>query len=1518
MNSTKLKKVLSVILAALMLVSAVPTQVFAATVENPWENGSRTDNVFLDALKYLGYDITRFTKYNEAGSEVSSSYRSDIGYNTGGANGTETTSSGKPNVSTFESKGLCCASYAAYVYFNYLPNVYGLDMSDFAKPSNLRSTTSWATACEKWVSSGVATKTSLNVSCDSTSGLKKLQSLPIGTLLIFKDADGTYMHTGIYAGYRSTGTYTYYYQTQVGNSRGPEVCLINNYNKNGEIATLTAAYTPIIPEATGRVGVQKVDDAGNAVSGAKIGVYSDSACTKLLTTLTTNAQGKAVYEDYLIEGTKVYFKETTAPTGYDKSTQVVSATVVADKTTYASTKIVDNRQGWIRIQKCDDSGAILGAGYEFSVYSDKACTKKVNTVTTDAKGYCASDYLTAGTYYVKETKLPSTDKIHNLNSTVYTVNVPKGTYVYVTHGQWNNWFSNDLKRGNADVIKTSEDGVVEGVSFRLFGTSDSGTEIDMTAKTDSSGKATFSNVLIGTYTVEELNVANIYVAPKSQTVVVNSGQTATLTFNNALKKGNVRIVKTSDDGLVENVGFRLTGKSDSGITVDTTAVTDSNGVAEFKNILIGSNYTVTEIDTGEQYVIPSPININVEWNKVTSASFHNTLKRGDLTIVKVDSLDETPLSGVGYKVYDANGNEVREGYTDENGELVFEDLTYGKYSYQEFKAPEGFVIDEALYDFEIIEDGQKITVRRENDAVQGSIIIHKTDPQNQPLSEVCFLLEYSTDGGATYQSVTSRADNKITVGGCTSSGLENGVLVTDENGEACFTGLRISTQTGKILYRVTETQTQDGFQLLSDYAFEGELTEKENIDIEFTVVNAPVFVLPATGGNSLPFLIAFGAILLFIGIFITFNIINKNKKRGRRNMNKFKKVLTLCLTLIMMLGTFTSVFAANSTTAIIDTTKKASLDLYKYDFTSANEDGILEWDSYVSDGKKNTTVENTLSNYAIQGVEFTYIKVADITTYSENETDGNKNMVLYSFQKNDKTNTFLANIGLTVADAYTSDSNSYSFKSDILNKALNTKLGENSSALKNELEKFVANYDGYAMQQTNANGYSSVSGLELGLYLVVETAVPENVYSTTAPFLVSLPMTTIDGLDWNYNVTVYPKNETDTPILEKTVRESKNDTGKNNGVANDITDGYAHTATASNGDVLEYQVISKLPSITSAATALTEYTFFDTLNKGIEYNKKDVKIEWFKDAECTDLITTWVENDGNFTVTYGIGADNATTMTVKMTENGLKKINFSDEVYDSSSLYAGYSDCTARVTYACTVNSSADVEYGDNGNDNKVNLTWRRTSMDYSDTLTDDCHFFTYGIDLTKEFSDNNGNFANVKFLIHNDTDNYWVTAQLNEGEGVYYVTGHKNAENEATAFTPVLSNGENGKIIVKGLEDDEYTITEIKTDNGYTLLKKAINLVIKAEQNGVICSVCGSNKIVATASIDGKPVTMSADNGSLNALVPFKVINHKGFDIPFTGAEGVFALTMLAGALLTVSITVILFINKKRKKGEE
>ena len=601
-------------------------------------------------------------------------------------------------------------------------------------------------------------------------------------------------------------------------------------------------------------------------------------------------------------------------------------------------------------------------------------------------------------------------------------------------------------------------------------------------------------------------------------------------------------------------------------------------------------------------------------------------------------------------------------------------------------------------------------------------------------------------------------------------------------------------------------------------------------------------------------------------------------------MKKIHRVLAMLMAAIMALSLITTAFAEPT----IDPAKNASLSIYKYDITTASAEGAWDAESYVSTGLHDDAVIDKLAQYAIQGVEFTYLRVADIAMNNE-VVDGQRQVgVLYGFDSSERSNAVLSALGLAAADAYKTEGGVNYFTSDLLNNKLAAALTANATTVKNALEAAVKNV-GVAMTETDATGHTSASDMEQGLYLVVETRVPENVTSTCNPFLVSLPMTTIDGAAWNYDVTVYPKNQTGNPTLDKTVRESKNSTGKNNGSLTDITDGYAHTATASVGDTVDYQIVSTLPTITSKASALSEYTYVDTLSKGIRYNKNDVVIEFFKDTGCTDKIAAWDESSGKFTVDYD---DAANTMTIRMTESGLSEINEAATVY-TDSVKRGYSDCTMRLTYAATL--TADAKMGDTDNPNEVVLTWKRTNTTYFDTLKDCCHVYTYGIDVLKQFSDNGGNVRNVKFRLHNDTDDCYIIAE--QKNGVYYAKGFAAKKADATTFVPNAQ----GHVVVKGLEDDTYSLAETATDKGYVLLKDAVKIVIKIAENGA-CEQCGAKLLTASATVNGKDVTMTDGN----AIVPLTVVNNPGFDLPKTGGYGTWMFTIGGVALLGAAAFIV------------
>ena len=268
-------------------------------------------------------------------------------------------------------------------------------------------------------------------------------------------------------------------------------------------------------------------------------------------------------------------------------------------------------------------------------------------------------------------------------------------------------------------------------------------------------------------------------------------------------------------------------------------------------------------------------------------------------------------------------------------------------------------------------------------------------------------------------------------------------------------------------------------------------------------------------------------------------------------MKKIHRVVALILAALMAIGLMTTAFAATDSSPTIDPGKKASLSIYKYDITKASNDGAWDAESYVSTGLHDDAVIDKLSKYAIQGVEFTYLRVADITMSNELVESQRQVGVLYGFDGSERSSAVLSAIGLTGADAHKTKNGVNYFTSDMLNNKLSAALAANATTVKNALEAAVKN-GGVAMPETDATGHTSASDMEQGLYLIVETRVPENVTSTCNPFFVSLPMTTIDGAAWNYDVTVYPKNQTGNPTLDKTVREAKNSTGKNTGTLTDI------------------------------------------------------------------------------------------------------------------------------------------------------------------------------------------------------------------------------------------------------------------------------------------------------------------------------------------------------------------------------
>lgn len=614
-----------------------------------------------------------------------------------------------------------------------------------------------------------------------------------------------------------------------------------------------------------------------------------------------------------------------------------------------------------------------------------------------------------------------------------------------------------------------------------------------------------------------------------------------------------------------------------------------------------------------------------------------------------------------------------------------------------------------------------------------------------------------------------------------------------------------------------------------------------------------------------------------------------------------KRVCALMMAMMVVLFCgLTAGAAANDAT--INTEEKGSITIYKYDETRAREEQKFQ-DSYVSVGEKNSDAESLYADYAIAGVEFTYLKLADISTHSTvNEQTGKASVQLVYGLEQTSFNVF-STLGLQMTDAVRVDNGAgiCYFTSDVLVRCLAEANRTMPVTTKNTLEHFVKGNSGTNMEKTDENGKTVADELELGLYLLVETAVPEQVTVTTAPFFVSVPMTSVDGNSWVYDITVYPKNLTGKPEIRKEVSEV---------TSASVRGEYSTAVSASMGDEVAYRITSTLPIITSEVTYLTKYTFVDTLEAGISYVPNQVLLTWYD--ESGNQLAKWEEVNQYFTVDY-----RGNQMTIEMTEAGLSQVN-----PKNSDVSRGFSGCTLIIDYEATVDSGEEVILGDAGNGNQVTLEWRRSSMEHTDTLTAGENevvrtnggkapaVYTYGIELTKLFADGNGDATRVQFTVFNETDGYYITAQ-EAAQGLYYVTGRVGAsETDATVFHPASDGG----LRIYGLESDNYRVTELETDGGYTLLKEDIQICIGNERTERICAAQECNHeshefLAAHATVNRKAVKMKDHGGSQNAIVPLTVINERGYVVPATGDRGTFLLPLVGifGACGLMGISVML-----------
>lgn len=357
--------------------------------------------------------------------------------------------------------------------------------------------------------------------------------------------------------------------------------------------------------------------------------------------------------------------------------------------------------------------------------------------------------------------------------------------------------------GDLKIKKVSEDGKTAGFKFNV-----TGTNYTKTVTTDANGEAVLDYLVPGTYTITEAG-SNIYEPQAAKTVTVQSNKTAVVSFSNVLRKGTLQVIKTSEDGLNEGVKFRLTGTSLSGEAINETASTNEDGVATFKNILIGTGYVVEEVNTAIRYVIPDNQTTSIKWNEVTKANFTNTLKKFRVTVTKTDkekgiAQGDATLTGAKYGLYD-NGRLVGTYTTDAHGQFTTDYYVCGEHwTIKEIEPSEGYLLDTTVYEVGASASLYTIEYNSTSSAVK-----------EQVLKGNIAIIKHSDDGSTQIETPEPEAEFQVYLKSAGSfanaKASEKAVLDCDNDGFAQATSLPYG------VYTIHQTKGKEGSEFMPDF-----------------------------------------------------------------------------------------------------------------------------------------------------------------------------------------------------------------------------------------------------------------------------------------------------------------------------------------------------------------------------------------------------------------------------------------------------------------------------------------------------------------------------------------------------------------------------------------------------------------------------------------------------------------------------------------------------------------------------
>jgi len=555
---------------------------------------------------------------------------------------------------------MVCCTLGAWAYYYALPEYCGVTMIE---PS--RSAVGNVNYCPSWDS---ALRNNGRI-----YGTQSKSNFEKGDAVLYYGSNGVANHFAIWAG----NGYVYHQSSMYGDAI--KKMAADSISKKGDTYLSYYKVFKIVHDSkeinvNGEINVTKQCSDGK-ISGITIkltGTTNDGHTVSM--TGKTNSNGKYTFRN--LKAGKYTVKEVV-PTGY----KCVSANGSSRETTisksYTTRSFIFKNEpktvptevsGKIKVTKSCSDGKV--EGIEFTLTgTHKGGGAHSEKGYTNASGVVTFDDLPEGDYEITET-VPedyspvgsSTQSVKVTESKTYTlnfVNKPDGHWEPTPDPDPTPTPTPDPDPGTLIVTKTSDDGVVSGVSFTLYNAS-----TNQTITTNSSGKATAS-LDPGTYYVWENDIPDRYEDPGLQSVTIVENGTSYLTFNNKLKaNGSLEIHKTSEDGNVSGISFYIE-KEDG--TYSNVITTDASGIARATHIPTGT-YKVYEMLDGDTYEYPDPQTVEVtDTGSSASVTFHNKLLKSKLKIIK--KAEDGQIANIQFKLQSQDGTFEQTYTTNEDGEI---------------------------------------------------------------------------------------------------------------------------------------------------------------------------------------------------------------------------------------------------------------------------------------------------------------------------------------------------------------------------------------------------------------------------------------------------------------------------------------------------------------------------------------------------------------------------------------------------------------------------------------------------------------------------------------------------------------------------------------------------------------------------------------------------------------------------------------------------------------------------------